>query len=1057
MGARIISCIAVLLLLTTLHAEALDTSIDFPREPVFDHVTVSDGLSQNSVQRIIQDSCGYLWLATQDGLNKYDGYSFTVYRRSEDETGLTDSVIWSLYQDRHGDIWVGTDDGLNRYDRVTRTFTHYRHDPENDGTLSHPTVRDVLEDASGDLWVATGRGGLNRLDRSSGTFTSFRHDPDDESTLSSDRITSVAEDPRGFLWVGTEDAGVNRFDPVTGAAVRIRHNQHDAGSLSSDAVTRVILGHDGTPWIATDGGGLNRLDRDGRSFVRYRHDPEDPGSIASDALQTVFEDSAGRLWIGHYRGGGVSLLDRTTGLFARFTSRTHRRTSLNDDFVRAIYEDAGGILWFGTFTGGLNTYDPGRTRFRHYHDEWWSENSLSDDTVRAFYRDGNTLYIGTEGGLNEYDIESGVFVHYVHDPTQPGELPHNIVRNLYPDREGNLWIATHGGLSRFDLEKKTFTNFHHDPEDSSSISSDTVWRVFVDSRGLVWAGARNALNVLDPETGRFTRFFHDPDDPYSIAGDRILAIHEDGTGRIWAGSATRGVSVYDRETGLFHRYDHDQSDPTSLGSHTVFAILDPGDGYLWFGTRGGGINRFDPATRTFTRYTEAEGLPNDVVYGILADDAGYLWLSTNRGIARFSPADESFVAFDTSDGLQAEEFNNGAYYRADDGLMYFGGINGFNVFDPRRIQISSYNAPLAITNFRVLNDVMPVEQLCGSESPLTLTHRENYLSFEFASLDFSSPEKNRYAYKLEGIDRDWVYAGSRRYANYTNLPPGRYTFRVRGTNSDGVWSDNVVVLPLRISPAFWQTLLFRVTVLVTVVFLAVALYRYRTVAIIRENRRLETAVNERTHQLKAANEHLQEEVVQRKRAEEEIRRIAYYDYLTGLPNRRLFVSLCEQEIADRKRHGKRFCILFIDLDNFKAINDRFGHEAGDIVLIQTARRLKTAVRENDVIGRIGGDEFVLLLTDVSEPGAVATVAQKLAAAVRTPVAINDDSRVTTEASIGISSYPEDDDHLEPLIAKADEAMYTMKRDSREPEATGRIVFFHEIRHRNAATRFSREG
>ncbi len=1050
MTARVVTTVAMLVLLTTLQAVATGNGADSRPEIIFDHVTVSDGLSQNSIQSVLQDDCGYLWIATQDGLNRYDGYSFTVYRRSADETGLTDNVVWSLYQDSEGALWIGTGAGLNRLEKATDTFVQYRHDPNNDRSLSHPIVRDIFEDSLGALWVATDGGGLNRLDRTGGEFSHVRHDPADEASLSSDRIRSITEDRNGFLWVGTEDAGVNRLNPKSLAVERFEHDPADDGSLSHDRVTRLMVDRQGVLWVATDGGGLNRLDADRRSFVRYRHEPGDAGSIASDFLQTVYEDSAGRIWAGHYRGGGVSLFNRESERFHRYTSLNHRENSLNDDFVRTIYEDRSGVLWFGTFVGGLNKYDDRGARFRLYRNEWWNESSLSDNTVRAFYRAGSTLYVGTESGLNVLDLETGMFEHHTASDGEPGGIPHNVVRSLFPDADGNLWIATHGGLSRLNRDDGSFTTFRHDPDDPDSISCDTVWRVYVDSRGMVWAGARNALNRLDPDTGRFRRFTHDPNDPQSIGGDRILAIYEDSFGKIWISTATSGVSVYDPVTDVFERYAYDGADERSLGSNTVFAIIESADGAVWMGTRDG-LRKLDRHSETFTRYTEADGLPNNVVYGILEDEDGYLWISTNRGIARFCPQDEMFVAFDTSDGLQGDEFNNGAYYRFEDGTIYFGGVQGFNAFEPREITVSDYNSPVVITSFGVLNEEVAIERACAEEAPLQLSHRDNYLSFEFAALDFSSPETNRYAYKLEGVDKDWVYSGSRRYANYTNLPPGTYTFRVRGTNSDGVWSENTAVLSLEIAAAFWQTLWFRALVVVGLVTVAVFLYRYKTISMLRENLRLENAVHERTARLSSTNADLEQEIAQRQRAEEEIRRIAYYDYLTGLPNRRLFLSFCEKEIASCRRQARRFCIVFIDLDNFKLINDRYGHEAGDAVLAEVARRMTSIVRESDTIARIGGDEFVLLLSEVEDDRGVVTVTQKIIEAITAPIEIKHGQRAIVEVSIGISRFPEDDENLDGLIAKADQAMYAAKRDHHIPDETqwcsephNRYRFFAEL-------------
>lgn len=504
--------------------------------------------------------------------------------------------------------------------------------------------------------------------------------------------------------------------------------------------------------------------------------------------------------------------------------------------------------------GGLNKYNSKRARFRHYQNDWRNEHSLSNNVISSFYKHEHLLYIGTEGGLNVLDERTGRFIHYTHDPQSSDGIPNNIVRSLDMDDKGYLWLATHGGLSRFDPVSKTFTNYLHSPDDPGSISDDIVWRVYVDSLGAVWVGARNQLNRLDVETGQFERFAHDPADPHSLEGDRIIAIHEDSQGAMWFSTLTTGVNRFDRDTGRFTKFFHQPNNPNSLADSFVFSIAEDASGILWFGTRGG-LNRFDPVAETFIRYTTTDGLPNDVIYGTLLEPSGELWLSTNRGLSRFTPANRTFNNFGTHDGLQDEEFNNGAYYRADDGQMYFGGINGFNAFSPETIRESDYHPPIVVTRFLVLNEDRVIGTPFTGTQSVELNHRENYLSFEFASLDFSAPERNQYAYRLEGFDSQWIDAGDRRYASYTNLSPGSYFFQVRGTNSDGILSTNMASVPVYITPAYWQSVWFRMSSLFTVVLLLIALYQYKIISVRRRNLELEVIVAERTMMLNNANEH----------------------------------------------------------------------------------------------------------------------------------------------------------------------------------------------------------
>lgn len=984
---------------------------------------------------------GYLWFGTQDGLNRYDGSDFTIYlpqtsagnaRVLSAQSGTTHGIVNALHEDRDNNLWIGTSSGLNRFQPETNTFVHYRYLPDDPASLSHQTVSAIADDTQGKLWVGTERGGLNLLDRDTGKFTHFRHDPTDPRSISSDRISSIVEID-GMLWIGTQDAGINYFDPASGVFTHFRHDPDDTKSLSSDLVTYLLLGSNSYLWIATRDGGLNRYSIETEVFERYQHDVATTGSISSNAVRTLYEDSADRLWVGHFNtdGGGLDLFQHETGIFIQNTHQPGVPHSLSDDHISAIYEDRGGVIWVGTFVGGLNKYNGKRKRFRHFQRDLNNPDSLSNNIIRSFYKHGRHLYVGTEGGLNVLDNNTGLFTHYLHDPAKADSIAHNIVRGLDMDDQGYLWLATHGGLSRFDPQNKTFTNFRHNPNDPYSIGSDTVWRVHVDNQGMVWAGTRDQLNRLDVQTGRFERFEHHPTDPQSIGGDRIIAIYEDNRADMWFSTLASGVNRFSRNTGRFINLNHLPENSNSLSDTYVFSIAEDVNGVFWFGTRGG-LSRFDPVTETYTRFTTADGLPNNVIYGILIDDANNLWLSTNRGLSRFTPASLTFTNFGPHDGLQDEEFNNGAYYLADDGEMYFGGINGFNAFTPETIDQSNYSPPVVVTRFEVLNEERMIGVSFAGSQQIELHHAENYLSFEFAALDFSAPEKNLYRYKLEGFDDQWIEAGNRRYASYTNLNPGSYLFVVQGTNSDGIWSQNLARVPLYIVPAYWQTTWFQVFIMISVALLLLMLHRYKTISVNRRNAVLEVLVSERTAMLESSNTHLQAEVLQRQKAEEEIRKIAYHDHLTGLPNRRLFMSFCKQAIAVADRDKEAFAILFLDLDLFKQINDQWGHDAGDSILVAVAQRIRNVVRASDIMCRLGGDEFVLLLANVRDREFVASIANKLINTISQPVTIQPanagvDQKINVGVSIGISLYPEDDVTLDTLLSKADHAMYEAKK------------------------------
>jgi len=1017
-----------------------------PPNPGFQHVTVRDGLSQNAVHSLVQDRHGYLWIATEDGLNRFDGYTFIVYRRQliEDppqdieahrveHPGLSDSLVRVLYEDSDGVLWVGTAGGVNRFVRSSGLFHHYQPWDQEAGSQAQISVHAIMEDLDGRLWVGAAPGGLNQLDRSTGTYQHHRHDPRDPSTLSSNLITSIAMTPDGTLWVGTENAGLNRLDPATGQVHRFSHDPQYTNAISGSNVSDLTVDHSGMLWIATEDAGLSRLDPASGEVQRFLHDPDEAYSLSSNALRVVYEDSQQRLWIGHHPNGGLDLFDRNSGRFFNYTHRLGVVGTFSDNHVLSALEDDSGILWFGTSVGGLNKYDPARLHFVHYHDEWWTTNSLNNNTVRSFHSEGPLLYIGTAGGLNVLDLRSGDFTHHVHDPERPDSIPNNIVRDIARDTDGKLWLATHGGLSHFDPDTQRFSNYYHDPQDPASLSTNTIWRVHVDRQGMVWAGSRGELNRLDPETGQIQRFRSDPDDPGTLPLDWLLAIHEDSRGNLWFGSIR-----YDPTSQTFMNYAPEPGQTAPISNPVVMSIVEDDNGVLWFGTRGG-LNRLDdPENGHFTQFTTEDGLPNDVIYGILIDDDGRLWLSTNRGIARFDPGSGEVNQFDVSHGLQADEFNNGAYHRTESGEMYFGGINGFNVFDPTHISLNDYAPPLVITRFLVMNEERNLGHLYPETDTgiqaITLLHNENYLSFEFAALDYAAPERIRYQYRLVGFNDDWTPAGNRRFASYTNLSPGDYRFEVRGTNSDGMWSPHTAAMSFRITPVFWQTLWFQASMVLLAGLLVLLLYQYKLLRIRRLNAALEALVGERTAELQQANENLLSEIRQRRKAEEDIRKIAYHDHLTGLPNRRLFSSMFEKSLAGAARDKKLLALMFVDINDFKAINDRWGHDVGDAALISIANRISDIIRGSDVACRMGGDEFVLLLNGIADREAAALVAEKLAAAIVAPTThtepeTGEQKTVHIEVSIGISLYPEHGHILETLLSRADKAMYIAKENN----------------------------
>ena len=798
----------------------------------FEQISLEQGLSQSIVTCIAQDTRGFMWFGTEDGLNKYDGYSFTVYRHDpEDHTSIGYNHIISLISDRNGVIWIGLFlGGLDMFDTSTRRFLHYRHDPEDPSSLSNDMVNAIWEDDGSAIWVGTDAG-LNRLDVHSGIFTRYRHDPSDPSSLGNDRVTAICGDPAGGIWVGTDGGGLCLLNEGTGAFSRYRYDPDVPGTIPDDEVRSLSVCRDGVLWVGTERGGVCRYDRTGDKFICYSARPGDPTSLSHNSVYAVHSDQEGLVWFGT-NGGGLCRLDPNTGLFTTYLNNPNDPRSLSYNEVYSIFEDRSGVIWLGTYGGGINKFDTKRKRFVHYRRDPNDPNSLSHDIVWSILEDRpGYLWIGTHGGgLDLLDRKTNIYKHYRHDPNDRYSLSADIVRVVYRDHGGTLWIGTHGGgICRFDRATGRFHAYRNDPEDPRSISHDEIRSIFEDSHGILWIGTNGGgLNSFDRDTGLFTRYVNDPDDPTTLSNDFVRVIYEDGLGDFWLGTQGGGLDRMDRDTGRFTAYRNDPEDTTTINSDYVFSILEDDDGIFWMGTWGGGLVRFDRGSGEFTAYTDHDGLPSNSIYGVLPDRSGYLWMSTNNGLCRFDPRTGESKSYNEQDGLQSNEFNGGSYSMSPSGEMFFGGINGFNAFYPDQIRDNPYLPPVVITSFRKLNREVFFDKPISDMDLIRLSYRDYVISFEFAALEYSAPEKNRYAYKMEPLDEDWVFTDyTKRFANYTTLPPGRYVFRVKASNNDGIWNDEGASVRLLIVPPFWKTWWFRALTALVIIGIAAFLYRRR--------------------------------------------------------------------------------------------------------------------------------------------------------------------------------------------------------------------------------------
>lgn len=854
-------------------------------EVKFDCLTLEQGLSQTTVLAIAQDQTGFLWFGTVDGLNRFDGYDFTVYENNPlDITSISDDWILSLLVTRDGTLWAGTLRGeLNRFHPADGSFTHYDLKPVAEKTnvdrnlleqlpaifsfLQASSIKTIFEDHDSTIWLGTFGAGLFTFDRAGGQINTCNWY---NNSLVDDcqNIMSICEthnENGHVLWIGTFGGGLIKITDRKIAKIYRANQQNSVSDNRICALTVDSLAGEPGIWVGTLGGGLNLFEFQKEKFTHFRHDSRKSTSIAEDRILAVIRNEPDYLWLGT-QNCGLDRLQISRREFTHFQHDPTKPTSLASNTILSLCKDQTGILWIGTDLGhGIHKVDQRRLKFRHIAQHQPQNASLSDNVIFSIYEDSNReLWIGTfKGGVTKFNAQRNKVVNYRHDPTNPNSISDDHIRCFFEDREGIMWIGTFsGGLNRFNPRTQRFTCFRHHPDDPTSISSNQVRAIFEDYLGRMWIGTfGGGLNLFNRESGKFRHFRHDRSNRNSLSDDRIYTILEQPNGVLWLSTFDGGIVKFEVGPERFTRYLRAPLKPNSLNENRVFCLLpDPHlPEVLWAGTSGGGLNRFDTHAEKFTCYTQKNGLPNDVVYGILSDDEGCLWMSTNKGIAKFDPATESFTNYDQTDGLQSNEFNSGAFFRSNRGELFFGGINGFNCFFPENININEHVPPVVITSFKIFDtDQSELLPATTKTKQINLSYKDNFFSFEFSALDFTRLGKNQYIYQLEGLNDNWIHCGTRRFVNFTNLDPGDYVFHVKGANSDGIWNEEGARVKLKIIPPFWETWWFYLSA-VWITFVSIfGLYRYRLRINVKREVELERVrlfENERVRKMIAADFH----------------------------------------------------------------------------------------------------------------------------------------------------------------------------------------------------------
>jgi signal transduction histidine kinase/ligand-binding sensor domain-containing protein/CheY-like chemotaxis protein/HPt (histidine-containing phosphotransfer) domain-containing protein len=829
---------------------------------ILQHLTTADGLPQGSVYTTLHDSQGFVWLATEDGLVRYDGRELKRYAYSpSSSSGLPGNFIYDVVEDEHHDLWAAVKDtGLARWNRASDTFTIFRHDPKNSASLASDSIRSLLVDARGRLWVGTLDAGVDILDPATGRFAHLRHDARVANSLLDDRVQRLEVDRTGTLWVSTF-TGLDRWLPQQRGFAHLQHVAGDTTTLSGNRILHVLQDRSGALWVTSIDGGLDLLDRSGHVQAVYRHDPKNPDSLASDQVRAILQDQAGDLWVGTSQG--LDLLDRGTNHFHHYTHDPKDAGTLPDSDILSLYEDPSGLVWIGTREGGVSRWNPRSWELGGQRPAWLQEN-----LAMAFAEaPDNRIWIASMGaGLKQFDPASGEVLDFDDLLKRPNALGDKHVMSLREDRHGALWIGTmNSGLHRFASGK--LTSIPVKVGDGHSLSAPGIMSIFEARDGMIWLGTfGGGANVLDPATGLVRQLPFGDSQPGAISGANVSAVAQDAQGNMWMATDGQGLDLARPDGRVIKVFRHDPHDPTSLPADAVYVVTVDARGNIWVGTDSGGLAQVAgsstvPDAIHFRTFAHEEALSTHTIYGVVDDAKGRLWLSGNAGLVRFDPDTGAVKTYHREDGLQGEEFDFGAYARLSNGRLGFGGPGGFNIFDPQRLTESRPPLHLALTRVEILGVPAVTSSPYWLLQRLDLDHRASILSLDFGVLDFTSPKRNHIAYRMTGLTDKWIDLGTQNRVTLTNLDAGDHLLEVRAANSDSLWSDTPLQLRIHKDPAPWRSReAYAVYLLLGLGLIAYRLHLHRAKfrRVVQDRQRLETEVALRTRELVETNRQLEE-------------------------------------------------------------------------------------------------------------------------------------------------------------------------------------------------------
>jgi signal transduction histidine kinase/ligand-binding sensor domain-containing protein len=817
----------------------------------FGHLTVEDGLSCNRVRCIYRDCKDYLWIGTEEGLDKYDSYEIKKYNFDENRPGsISSNYIICIYEDRRKNLWVGSNNGLNLYDPAKDNFKVFKHNLSDKNCINGNYITGITEDNNGNLWIVTGENCLNKWVPETQSFISFQFESE-KAYLNSRPTKMIAIDSKGYLWLVSLSRGIRRFDSKSGIFTKFEDPSVDFGN---DCFKSLYIDNHDKIWITTDGNGFFSFDPVADKFEQFGSKEYGKGTNKKIVLDIIPEDEQHLLLA--VDQGGINRFNKITKTFEYFMYDNKNDEGLNNNGIWCFHRDREGILWIGTSGGGINYFNPKKSKFKLYKYEGNDPNSLSYNNVTCFYEDyKGSIWIGTDGGgLNVYDPETGRFRIFKNEPSNSYSISGNPIRCIAEDKDHDLWIGTwDAGLNRYDRKTGRFFHYMPDENNPSSISGRSIWNLAIDKNDKLWLGVFNVgIDIFDKKKGVVERFRNNPANPDAIVGKGDWIIFEDSEKNIWI-STTAGLNFYDSKTNSFKKY--------IFHNNIISAFCKDKYGNLWAGTNTKGIYFCKPDGTIIYTYDISNGLPSNIIQTIIEDNNGNIWITSNGGISRFDNQTKKFRNYSKEDGLQGDQFKQQSSMVTRKGEIYFGGYNGFNSFYPDSLKDNDFIPPVYITDFQIFNKPVlfgypgaQFQTYISEAKEIRLNWNQTVFSFTFSAINYSHSEKNQYAYIMEGFEKDWNNTdASRRYVTYTNLDPGEYTFRVKASNNDGVWNKKGVSLRIIILPPWWKTLWFKLIMISTIIFTLIFIYLSRVRHLNNQKILLEKLVTNKTTELQEKN------------------------------------------------------------------------------------------------------------------------------------------------------------------------------------------------------------